>query len=378
MARIDMKMVRYIFIQRVRVSSLVLSAFFLFNCKEPKSPEEDSLGKQVYVPQKNEVNVQVLQKEVFKEELLANGKLVALQKNVLKFEVGGALQKLYVNNGDRVRKGQTLASLAVFKYQQALGKAETSLKKAQLDFEDMLVGRGYDLENRDSIPDNIYDMAGIRSGYLEAKNRLKDARYELNSATLYAPFKGKVAGIQYKVHEQVNSSTEFMILIDDTVFEVEFYLIESEIDRIKVGEQVETLAFNSGKAYPGRITSINPLVEKNGTVLVKAKVKNDGQLLEGMNVKVRIHKDIPNQFVVPKSAVILRQNQEVLFKYQNGKTYWTYVKSIRENSTSYAVIAAPGKSSASLIVGDTIITTGNLNLAHDTEVTMKKINEQKK
>ena len=80
----------------------------------------------------------------------------------------------------------------------------------------------------------------------------------------------------------------------------------------------------------------------------------------------------PNQFVVPKSAVVLRQNQEVLFKYQNGKTYWTYIKSIYENSTTYGIIADPEKSSATLEVGDTVITSGNLNLAHDVEVDIKQ------
>ncbi len=351
--------------------ALAVSFFFLSGCKEPKAKDKNTIAKQEYVVQKNEVDIQILKKQSFKEELLANGKLVALQKNILKFEVSGALEKLNVKNGNYVRKGRVLASLASFKYQQALSKAETGLQKAALDFEDMLVGRGHDLKNRDSIPDNIYEMAAIRSGYKEAKNRLTDARFELNSATLHAPFKGKVAGIRYKSHELVNAGTQFMVLIDDTVFEVEFYLIESEINKVKVGEEVEVLAFSSGQGYKGSITSINPLVEKNGTVLVKARVKNNGQLIEGMNVKVRIQKGIPGQLVVPKSAVILRQNQEVLFKYQSGKTYWTYVRTTNENSTSYTVIADPEKSSATLTVGDTVITSGNLNLAHDTEVAIK-------
>jgi multidrug efflux pump subunit AcrA (membrane-fusion protein) len=153
---------------------------------------------------------------------------------------------------------------------------------------------------------------------------------------------------------------------------VEFYLIESEINKIRLKEAVEILAFSSNKMYEGRISSINPLVEKNGTVLVKAKLKNDGGLIEGMNVKVRIQKEVPNQFVVPKSAVILRQNQEVLFKYQKGRTYWTYVNSINENSSDYAIVPDPEKSSATLVEGDTIIISGNLNLAHDTEVVIKK------
>ena len=119
------------------------------------------------------------------------------------------------------------------------------------------------------------------------------------------------------------------------------------------------------------LSSYNPLIEKNGTILVKAVVKNDGKLTEGMNVKVRIKKEVKKQLVVPKSAVVLRDNQEVLFKVVAGKAYWTYIQTTLENSSSYAVIAHPDKSSATLNPGDTVIVSGNLNLAHDSEVILK-------
>ncbi|NIJ46621.1 hypothetical protein FHR24_003116, partial [Wenyingzhuangia heitensis] len=82
--------------------------------------------------------------------------------------------------------------------------------------------------------------------------------------------------------------------------------------------------------------------------------------------------------VVPKSAVILRQNQEVLFKVVNGKAYWTYVLTTHENSSSYAVIPHPDKSTANLEENDSIIVSGNLNLAHESEVKVLKKKKNKK
>ena len=90
-----------------------------------------------------------------------------------------------------------------------------------------------------------------------------------------------------------------------------------------------------------------------------------------MNVKVLLKKDVRNQLVVPKSAVVLRDNQEVLFKVVAGKAYWTYIQTTMENSSSYAVIAHPDKSSATLNPRDIVIVSGNLNLAHDSEVVVK-------
>lgn len=354
-----------------RILFIIIFFSSLISCKESKSVDDDSNTKQKYFTPENLVEIQILEKQFFYEELLANGRLVARQKNVLKFEVGGSLEKLNTRNGDVVKKGFSLAVLKQFEYLQVLNQAETDLKKADLEFRDMLVGRGYDMDYKDSIPENIYEMAGLRSGYKEAQGKLKDAQYQLNSTTLRAPFSGKIANIGFKKYERITEGVEFLTLIDDTIFDVEFHLIESEINKVKLGQTVTINAFASGKSYIGTITSINPLVEEGGTILTKAQVVNDGQLIEGMNVKVQIKKKIPNQFIVPKSAVVLRENQEVLFKFQEGKTYWTYVNTVYENSTDYAIVPNSSNNSATLTDGDTIIISGNLNLNHDSRVTIK-------
>jgi membrane fusion protein (multidrug efflux system) len=349
---------------------LILIIFFNQSCTKSKATSEN-IEKKTYVTEKNEVESIVLKNESFQKELVSNGKIIAAQKNSVQFEVSDKLEHLYVKNGDFVRKGQLLASLNPFKYQQRLARAEIELKKAKFQLEDMLVGRGIFTSNRDSIARDVYDMVASRSGYDVALLELKTARYELKSTKLIAPFNGKVANIESRVYENVSAGKSFMTLIDDAVFEVEFYLIESEMGDVALNNSVQIVPFALGKTYNGHISSINPLIEKNGTLLVKAVVKNDGKLTEGMNVKVRIEKEVKGQLIVPKSAVVLRDNQEVLFKVVAGRAYWTYIQTTLENSSFYAVIANPDKSSATLTPGDTVIVSGNLNLAHDSEVILK-------
>jgi RND family efflux transporter MFP subunit len=214
-------------------------------------------------------------------------------------------------------------------------------------------------------------MVSIRSGYADAKRNIATAKENLESSKLLAPFKGKIANLNYKQYELVSSGRDFLTLINDDTFEVEFFLIESEIADVQIGDVVSVVPFALKTTYKGKVTSINAEVAKNGTILVKAGIKNDGKLLEGMNVKVFIQKDIPNQYVVPKSAVVLRQNQEVLFRVVNNRAFWTYVLTTNENSNSYAVVPHPDKNSAILQLGDSIITSNNLNLAHDTAVKIK-------
>lgn len=349
---------------------LIQGALFFHGCSKSKAANENTIEKKTYLPEKNEVETIILKNESFQKELISNGKIIASQRNSVQFEVSDKLEHLYVKNGDFVHKGQVLASLNPFKYQQRLARAEIELKKAKFQFEDMLVGRGIFTTLRDSIPRDVYEMVASRSGYDAALLEFKTAQFELKSTKLIAPFSGKVANIESKQYENVNAGKSFLTLIDDTVFEVEFYLIESEMDDVGLNSNVQIVPFAVDKTYNGHISSINPLIEKNGTILVKAVVKNDGKLTEGMNVKVRIEKEVKGQLVVPKSAVVLRDNKEVLFKVVSGKAYWTYIQTTQENSGSYAVIADPDKN-ASLNPGDTVIVSGNLNLAHDSEVIFK-------
>jgi multidrug efflux pump subunit AcrA (membrane-fusion protein) len=121
--------------------------------------------------------------------------------------------------------------------------------------------------------------------------------------------------------------------------------------------------------FAGRISQINPLIDEHGNVTIKARVVNSsGRLVEGMNVKVLIRDKVPGGLIVPKEAVVLRNNQQVVFSLLNGRSYWNYVESDLENSTSYTIRVVK---EGILKAGDTIITKGNLNLANDAELDFK-------
>ena len=70
--------------------------------------------------------------------------------------------------------------------------------------------------------------------------------------------------------------------------------------------------------------------------------------------------------------MLIRDNQEVLFRInEEGKADWTYVHIVRTNSDSY-VVTANREKRVELKEGDIIITSGNLNLAHESLVEIKK------
>lgn len=348
---------------------LVLFVLSFTSCTSTAS-KEGSEERPTLLDQQNMVEVQILEETIFPKHLLSNGKLRALRKSELKFNVPGKIKKLNVRNGNKVRAGEVIARLEPFEYRRQLQSARTAFEKAQLDLQDILIGQGYDLADSASISPAIFHAASIRSGYTAAKGQLEEARFKLRSTVLKAPFDGLVANLKQRLFETANTSETFCMVIDDSKFEVEFQLVESEIADVRVDDPVKVMPYALNREYEGRITVVNPVIDEHGLITVKAVIDNSGELLEGMNVEVTVEKEVPGQMVVPKAAVVLRQNQEVLFKYVNGKAYWTYVKTGLENSDSYTVQAHPDKG-GSLQPGDTIIISGNLNLAHESSVVVE-------
>ena len=101
-------------------------------------------------------------------------------------------------------------------------------------------------------------------------------------------------------------------------------------------------------------------------VHVKARIEGTPkELFDGMNVKVSVFRSVENAMVIPKTAVVLRSGKQVVFSLKNGEAYWNYVHTMLEN-LEYCTLAEDGDNT--LQEGDTIIVTGNLNLAHETPV----------
>ena len=126
---------------------------------------------------------------------------------------------------------------------------------------------------------------------------------------------------------------------------------------------------NDEKTFYGDVTEINPLIDEHGQVKIRARVRNaDRYLMEGMNVKIILEREIKNSFVVPKDAVVLRDGFQVMFCYREGKAVWTYVDVVMSNIDSH-VIKGSEKKQTVISEEDVVITSNNLNLADGTDVT---------
>lgn len=312
------------------------------------------------------IETMVLCESTFNRELSGNGKVVAKRSAEMRFSSSEQIAHIWVRNGDKVRKGEKLAQLDLFALERSLAQAKDNFEQSKLDLQDVLIGRGYSLEAQASAPADEVELAKVKSGYNKALIAYELAENNLRKATLVAPFDGVVANLKSKENNQ-SSSDVFCMVIDDKNPEVEFSVLESELSLVKRGYHVYIQPFvnSTSEALIGSVSEINPIVENNGMVKVKAQVKNNGTLLQGMNVNILLRQPMEQAFVIPKSAVVMRSGKPVVFTRVNGKAQWNYVQITAENSDS-CVVAPRSKEYEGLSVGDSVIVSGNLNLAHET------------
>ena len=346
-----------------------LLCLLLLSCSSKKDSTDDGSVSTVLPDEVAEVRAMRLELTDFTDDLIANGIVSARNKADLRFQISENISDIYVKNGDRVTKGQKIAMLDQFKLQNAYSQTLDNLERAKLELQDVLIGQGYSLSDSARIPSEVMQLAKVKSNYNNSVNQYELAGFNLNSSVLYAPFEGVVANLFSKVYNLPDVSQPFCTIIDNLHPEIDFKVLESELPYLRVGDKIQVSPF-SAKDYSceGRITEINPSVDKNGMVVVKANINNPrNQLYDGMNVNINLQRSLGLQLVIPKEALVLRTNRKVVFTLKDERAQWVYVQTSLENSSSYVVTEG-------LNVGDSVIYEGNINLADQTPVKLKTKN----
>jgi RND family efflux transporter MFP subunit len=317
------------------------------------------------------VQVQEAVAKPFALQLLSNGKLHAPLQSKVQFRASGYIRQVYVRNGQAVAAGALLAQLDDRPAQLLLEQAQDALRQAQVEANDRLISLRGKADDSLSVAPKIWAYIKTASGLNQARIAIQKAQLELEACTLRAPFAGTVANLSAKAFNQANPSEVFCTLLATSTMELTALLLESETAQVQIGQsaRVTALALPT-QTWNGTVSEINPFVNEQGLVEVKVRVQNPrGLLFEGMNAQVVIEKTVPGLVVVPKSAVVERSGRKVVFVAEGNVAKWHYVTVAAENASQVGI--AEG-----LKAGERVIVSGNLNLAHDAEISVQTTEER--
>ncbi|MBP5365642.1 MAG: efflux RND transporter periplasmic adaptor subunit [Bacteroidales bacterium] len=342
-----------------RIMPIALAAM-LAACNSQTSVDDEK-QQNLLVEDRQQVKIEVARTMRFDKEIVSNGKIVAGRYADVYWEVDGTISDVYTSNGRYIQKGADIARLDSYKLALSFESAEASLERSRLSMYETLIGQGYSPDST-NIPESIRHLAEVKSGFLESQANYNTVKYDYEHSRLTAPISGVVANLTDKPSNRVNRGSAFCRIIDQSALCAEFTIIETELSMVSVGSDVEITTYSApGKSWRGRVTEVNPYVENNGMVRVKASVEKCTDLYEGMNISVKIRRDVGERLSVPKSAVVLRSNRQVVFVARNGLAEWCYVETSLENSNMIAIESGINE-------GDSVVVSGNSFLAHNSEI----------
>lgn len=339
------------------------------SCKDKEKSEEEELSGRIE-QQEDIVKVKAVPTKsgLFETEIASNGKAEANKKAVLTFKGGQTIMSVNVENGERINKGDILTEIDPSEQKLVLASASENYEKAKLDLLERLLSEGVtQLQDTVKLDKEKLQNIKLRSGFTSVENQYRSALQDYNNLTIKAPFSGVVADCDLKPYNPISQYDKVCTLIDDSQMEITFNVMESEVKSIAKGMPVLISPYIADTIQlQGVISQVNPKIDNNGMVKVKATVNNNNALLvDGMNVSVLVRRATTEAIIIPKSAVLPRQGRKVVFTLENGRAIWKYVTVSAENSTECAI-------SEGLTKSDIVIYENNLGLSHDLPVTVEE------
>lgn len=223
-----------------------------------------------------------------------SGSVAAADSSDLAFPLAGTVKTVEVNQGDRVTKGQVLATLedAPYRLDVEAAQAEVKARRAELVQLNADYERQAELFRLGWVAKAAFEKIVAQQGSAEeslnlARSRLGISERDLEKTKLVAPFDGVVAERMVEPFNEVSKGEKLFQLNTEDALEVEFAVADAVVSRIGIGTPVSISASTvPGCGCAGRISEIGAASTTGNAVLVKASILSgaDG-LLPGMTVE---------------------------------------------------------------------------------------------
>jgi RND family efflux transporter MFP subunit len=222
------------------------------------------------------------------------GKVVAAHYADMKFEISLPVLRMMVHNGDHVRQGQLLAEQDATRQTNAVEQHQREIEQANIQMQDVIISQGYDPEHMENVPQRVRHIAEVKSGLLLAQSKLAAARHELKITHVVAPFDGIVANVTAHAGQLAQVGDIVCRVISPQQMNVEFRVMEADLSRFTVGTCLQIVPVGDEHAvYEAKVTEVNPIVDEQGTVMLRAHVATPHQLFDGMHVSVLLNTTQP-------------------------------------------------------------------------------------
>jgi membrane fusion protein (multidrug efflux system) len=309
------------------------------------------------------VTAEQVRKQDVQLDFLANGNFAANQDLKMVSEISGRITSLQVKEGSHVSKGQVLAhidaevaGLDVQRIEDALAKIKTDQARYKASFET----GGVTQAQLDEID-------------LQLRNteiQLQQARRRMQDAYVKAPISGVINKRSVEVGTYVSPGTELFEIVDVSKLKLKVTAGESQVVQLKVGDKVKIASsVFADKSFQGTVSfiAVKSDVSLNYPVEIMVDNASGNALKAGMYGTA--HFEFPQQapaIVIPRTAFVGSvSNRKVYVASADGKAQIREVIPGRILGERVEILSG-------LEEGETVITSGQINLADGMQVEIQK------
>ena len=319
-------------------------------------------GKQINKRVLN-VNAKIIKPQLLTDQIQISGSLMPDEEVDLSFETSGKIVEINFDEGTTVKKGQLLAKVNDRQLQAQLQRLVAQLKLA----EDRVFRQNALLE-RDAVSKEAYEQVKTELATLNADIDLVKANIAMTE--LRAPFDGVIGLRQVSVGSYASPTTIVAKLTKIIPLNIEFSVPERYASQVKKGTNLNFELEGKLSSFPAKVYATESRIDQSTrTLTVRALYANsNGAILPGRYASIQLKKEeIPNAIAIPSESIVPEMGKDKVFLYKSGKAEPVEITAGIRTEAEVQVIKG-------LQMGDTIITSGTLQLRTGLPVTLDNIN----
>jgi RND family efflux transporter MFP subunit len=281
--------------------------------------------------------------------------------------ISGFIQSHRILEGRRVNRGDTLLTFISDEWRLRLVEAQNTFDETQ-----QKVNIERQLRSRDArggvLSESEERNLEQQFGFQQAKLAVERAELEYSYTSVIAPFSGELhTKLNLSTGAYINAGTQLGQLLDHSKVRVRLDVLESELNGLQAGMDVE-VSTPTGYKTTGKVSTISPLIDrdrKTGQIIVEVN-NNDRMLKTGMTVNGRILiESHQGKLRAPRSVLLERDGRQLVFKLNGEMVEWVYVEP-QIITPEYVIL-----NEESLEPGDLLAVDRHFALSHQQKVTVR-------
>ncbi len=325
---------------------MALAAIALASCGNKKT-EEAATSTAEALP---EVKLATVHSESVPQTEVYSATVESDVKNNISPNMAYRIEKILVDVGDQVRRGQVIVKLDA----SSLRQLKLQIENKTLEFE-----RTNELYKVGGASKAEYDNVKMQLDVMQ-----QQYRQMAENTQLYAPISGVVTARNYD-NGDMYSGTPILTIEQTNPVKIIVNISESHFKDVKRGQSVDiTLDAYEGEHFTGRVSTIRPNIDPTThTFTAEVMINNPGQKVHpGMFARATINFGNQNHVVVPDNALVkqIGAGDRYVYVYDAQKQTVSYnkVELGKHMGSTYEVISGVNDGQQVVIAGHTRLANG--------------------